>query len=143
MQLHYNVNTMSRNIFTYGSLMYPQVWQRVVQGHYDCTVAIVSDFARYGIVGEIYPAMIAQEGASVSGIVYFDVDGHDIAILDAFESTDYRRNTVQAKLQTGEIQAVEAYIYVDKSRLSNKPWQPETFQLQHFLDTYCHIPHDK
>lgn len=123
--------------------MFPQVWQRVVRGNYRSANAIVSNHARYEIHSEVYPAMIAQDGATVSGVVYFDVDEHDIAILDAFESTDYRRETVHATLESGEVQAVDAYIHVDKTCLSNIPWQPETFRLQHFLDTYCRIPQDE
>ena len=117
--------------------MFPQVWQRVVHGKYNSASATVSGYARYAIVGETYPAMIEQKTATVHGIVYFDVDEYDVAVLDAFESTDYRRECVPARVGANEVRAVEAYIYLDASRISNAPWNPETFQLQHFLDTYC------
>ncbi|MGZ5781655.1 MAG: gamma-glutamylcyclotransferase family protein, partial [Burkholderiaceae bacterium] len=70
---------MSHHIFTYGSLMFPQVWQRVVRGQYHSANAIVSGYARYTIVGETYPAIIEQAGATVHGVVYFDVDEQDVA----------------------------------------------------------------
>jgi hypothetical protein len=45
--------------------MFPQVWQRVVRGKYNSASAIVSDYARYAIIGETYPAMIGQTVATV------------------------------------------------------------------------------
>jgi hypothetical protein len=117
--------------------MFPQVWQRVVRGKYHSASAVVSGYARYAIVGETYPAMIEQKDATVYGIVYFDVDEYDVAVLDAFESTDYRRECVAARIGVNEMRAVEAYIYQDTSRISHAQWEPETFQLQYFLDTYC------
>jgi hypothetical protein len=117
--------------------MFPQVWQRVVRGTYHSASATVNGYARYAIVGETYPAMIEQTAATVHGVVYFDVDEDDVAVLDAFESTDYRRECVSARIGANEVRAVEAYVYLDTSRISNAPWEPETFQLQHFLDSYC------
>ncbi|MGZ3157630.1 MAG: gamma-glutamylcyclotransferase family protein [Burkholderiaceae bacterium] len=134
---------MPHHIFTYGSLMFPQVWQRVVRGHYHSVNATVYGYARYAIAGETYPAMIDQADASVTGVVYFDVDDEDVAVLDAFEGNDYRRECVPARIGTNEVRAVETYIYLDTSRISNAVWEPETFQLQRFLDTYCPTPPPK
>jgi gamma-glutamylcyclotransferase (GGCT)/AIG2-like uncharacterized protein YtfP len=135
--------TMSHHIFTYGSLMFPEVWKRVARGQYHSANATVSGYARYAIVGETYPAMIEQAGASVQGVVYFDVDEQDVAVLDAFESADYRRECVPARIGAHEVRAVEAYIYLDVTRVSNANWETETFQLQRFLDTYCPKPYPK
>lgn len=128
---------MLHHIFTYGSLMFAQVWQRVVRGQYRSAKATVSGYARYAITGETYPAMVKQQGGTVEGIVYFDVDEGDTAMLDRFESADYRREHLQASLGKEGMQEVEAYIYLDTARLATELWQPEKFQLQHFLDTYC------
>ena len=128
---------MSHHIFTYGSLMYQEVWQRVVRGNYRSADAMVSGYARYEIDGETYPAMVEQAGAAVSGVVYFDVDEHDTATLDMFEGMDYQRQSISAVFGSGEMLTVDAYIYLDRSRLSSAPWRSETFQLQHFLNTYC------
>jgi len=117
--------------------MFPQVWQRVVRGQYHSACAIVSGYARYAIAGETYPGMVEQAGAAVQGVVYFDVDEQDVAALDAFESSDYRRECVPARIGRHEVRAVEAYIYLDRARISDALWEAEKFQLQRFLDTYC------
>ena len=82
---------MSCNIFTYGSLMFPNVWEQVVRGRYASVKAALEDHARYAIAGESYPGMVAQTGATVEGILYLDIDAADIARLDTFEGHDYRR----------------------------------------------------
>jgi gamma-glutamylcyclotransferase (GGCT)/AIG2-like uncharacterized protein YtfP len=117
--------------------MFPQVWRRVVRGRYRSMPATVRDYARYAIAGETYPGIISQPDEVVSGVVYFDVDERDVASLDAFEGMDYQRQTVCANTGSGEPMQVETYIYLNKARLTAEPWQPENFQLQHFIDTYC------
>jgi gamma-glutamylcyclotransferase (GGCT)/AIG2-like uncharacterized protein YtfP len=131
---------MPRHIFTYGSLMFPQVWQHVVRGNYRSAKATVDGYARYEIVAETYPAMTAQADAMVSGILYFDVDEQDIAILDAFEGADYRRQTVRTQSETGERYAADTFIYLDHSRVTTTSWIPDTFRLQQFLATYGNLP---
>jgi gamma-glutamylcyclotransferase (GGCT)/AIG2-like uncharacterized protein YtfP len=125
------------DIFTYGSLMFPPVWQCVVRGRYRSAPAEVAGYGRFAIAGETYPGMIAQPGGSVRGIVYFDVDAADVAALDAFEGGDYRRAAVSAQLDTRANLEVETYLYLAPQRLSDCAWQPHAFQLQRFLDSYC------
>ena len=128
---------MTFHIFTYGSLMFPQVWQRVVRGSYRAAPAVASGFARLEIIGETYPGMVAQPGSSVPGVLYFDVTAHDIAALDAFEGAEYRRDTVQVTLESGESVATGTYIYLLPQKLSESPWLPEKFQMERFIGSYC------
>lgn len=128
---------MMTNVFTYGSLMFPDVWERVVRGSYQCSPATVYGCARFAIAGETYPGMIEQADASVEGILYFDVDAADLAALDAFEGDDYRRVVLQAKLESGGTIEAGTYLYLVAARLTSQPWLPEAFQMQRFLGTYC------
>jgi gamma-glutamylcyclotransferase (GGCT)/AIG2-like uncharacterized protein YtfP len=129
--------TMTADIFIYGSLMFPQVWEKVVRGRYRSAPAVVAGHARHAIIGETYPGMVAAPGESVSGVVVFGVSAGDMALLDAFEGSDYRRANVLARLESGEGMTVGTYLWLDPARLADAPWLPETFQLQRFLDTYC------
>lgn len=130
-------STMRCHVFTYGSLMFAPVWQRVVRGHYRFERARLDGFARFAITGETYPGMVVQPGASVAGILYFDVDQPDIAALDAFEGEDYRRDTVRvARDANGEVEA-QTYIYLLPHKLSSLSWQPESFEMERFIGTYC------
>lgn len=128
---------MTCHIFTYGSLMFPQVWQRVVRGVYRFAPARLDGYARFAIAGETYPGIVAQHGASVTGVLYFDVAEQDVDALDAFEGSEYRRDSVRVKLETGKTAEAGAYVYLLPQKLSQSPWAPEAFQLARFLDSYC------
>jgi gamma-glutamylcyclotransferase (GGCT)/AIG2-like uncharacterized protein YtfP len=128
---------MPANIFTYGSLMFPEVWECVAAGRYRNAPAIVADHARFEVAGETYPGMVHAAGERVAGVVYFDVTAQDMAALDAFEGSDYRREMLHACLASGETVVVEAYIYRVPSRLGNKSWHPDAFEMERFVNTYC------
>lgn len=128
---------MAGHIFTYGSLMFAPVWQRVVQGTYRSAPARLDNYARFAITGETYPGMVAEDGASVIGVLYLDVSERDIAALDAFEGSEYRREDVLVTLETGETIAAGTYIYLLPEKLSQSPWSPEAFRLERFIGSYC------
>ena len=127
---------MTSNVFTYGSLMFPEVWQRVVSGRYRSASAVVEHHVRLAIRGETYPGMIERAGCRVTGVVYYEVDPQDVACLDHFEGGEYRRASLVALAEEIEI-PVEAYLFEATQRLLETDWQPETFQMQRFLDSYC------
>ncbi|WP_420475715.1 gamma-glutamylcyclotransferase family protein [Noviherbaspirillum sp. ST9] len=128
---------MSFHVFTYGSLMFPEVWQRVVRGDYRSTPARLDGYARFEIAAETYPGMVAAAGSSVEGVLYFDVSFADMAALDAFEGTQYRRDMVRVVLESGESVEAGTYIYLLPQKLSGSPWLPESFQMQRFIGSYC------
>jgi len=125
------------NIFTYGSLMFAPVWQRVVRGACRREEAMLAGHARFAISGETYPGMVRQPGASVSGMLYREVGAEDVAALDVFEGSAYRRVPVLVRLASGAELAAETYLYLLPQNLSKSPWLPEEFRLQRFLETYC------
>jgi len=124
------------NVFTYGSLMFPDVWERVVRGRYRAVRAVADGHARFAIDGETYPGMVPAAGGSVEGVLYIDVDAADLAALDAFEGADYRRDTIRVGTDHGSVDAA-TYIYLRSARLLDRPWEPDAFQKQRFLDSYC------
>jgi gamma-glutamylcyclotransferase (GGCT)/AIG2-like uncharacterized protein YtfP len=128
---------MNAAVFTYGSLMFPEVWQRVVRGSYGFAPVVAQGYRRFAVQGYLYPGMIAQAGAHVAGLVYFDVDAADLARLDAFEGDEYRREIVHVIADPGMSIPVSAYLYSPAEKLSKLAWHPEEFDLQGFLNTYC------
>jgi gamma-glutamylcyclotransferase (GGCT)/AIG2-like uncharacterized protein YtfP len=125
------------HVFTYGSLMFPPIWQRIVLGSYRSARATVHGHVRRAVRGQTYPGMIGQPGSSVCGLVYFDVDADDIARLDAFEGLEYRRDTLDAALEDGGMISAAAYIYIDRSGLSDAPWEPDQFRVERFIAAHC------
>jgi gamma-glutamylcyclotransferase (GGCT)/AIG2-like uncharacterized protein YtfP len=124
-------------VFTYGSLMFAQVWQRVVRGRYQSEPAVAADYVRLAIAGVDYPGMIARAGASVPGVLYFDVDARDIAALDTFEGADYRRVPLQVTTASGVALAAHAYLYLPLQNLSESPWLPQAFDAARFIEAHC------
>jgi gamma-glutamylcyclotransferase (GGCT)/AIG2-like uncharacterized protein YtfP len=128
---------MPAHVFTYGSLMFDTVWQRVVRGQYRSAAATLDGHVRLVVDGETYPGMIARAGSQVAGVLYFDVDAADLAALDYFEGQDYERVCVSVNTNSGDIVRAETYLYLPMQKLLEQPWEPETFQMQRFLQTYC------
>jgi gamma-glutamylcyclotransferase (GGCT)/AIG2-like uncharacterized protein YtfP len=82
-------------VFTYGSLMFADVWSRVVRGEYLQACAILPGYRLRAIREETFPAIIKTgNNDQVSGILYLDIDNSDLARLDEFEGDYYRRETV-------------------------------------------------
>lgn len=128
---------MHCHVFTYGSLMFAPVWEKVVRGSYRSMPATAAEHARFDISGETYPGMVALAGARVDGIIYFDVSADDIAALDAFEGTEYRRDMIPVVLRSGDTLKAASYIFIAPGRLTGTLWRPESFQMERFLNTYC------
>ncbi len=125
------------HVFTYGSLMFADVWTRVVEGDYRSLRARLDDHARFEVRDQTYPGMVAQQNSRVEGVLYLDVDDADLARLDQFEGDDYVRATLGVACEDGSARAAEAYVYRLADRLSKTMWQPEAFAMQRFLETYC------
>ncbi|MBC7416441.1 MAG: gamma-glutamylcyclotransferase [Herminiimonas sp.] len=127
----------THNVFTYGSLMFAPVWERVVQGRYRSAAARLDGHGRFALVDDTYPGMVPMDGATVAGVLYFDVGVADMAMLDHFEGDEYRRTPVQVQLDDGGQAAAQTYVFEAHRRLSSQPWNPEAFALDRFLDSYC------
>ncbi|SNS11625.1 Uncharacterized conserved protein YtfP, gamma-glutamylcyclotransferase (GGCT)/AIG2-like family [Noviherbaspirillum humi] len=128
---------MSLAIFTYGSLMFDPVWRRVVRGRYASAAAVLADHARYAVRDETYPGVVPQAGASVAGLLYFDVSADDVAALDAFEGNAYRRDQVTVTTADGKTYSAATYLFLNGADLTGDPWLPEAFRMERFLATYC------
>ena len=128
---------MATHVFTYGSLMFAPVWEHVVAGCYRASPAVLGDHARYAIRNETYPGMIARPGATVRGLVYFEISAADLAALDIFEGCEYRRITVEVAGADGRAVTADTYLYLPLEKLAAAPWNPEGFALERFLATYC------
>ena len=133
---------VAMHLFTYGSLMYPIVWYRVMNRTHPARPATVRGYSRRRIYGEVYPAMVPG-GADdeVAGVLYSDLSATELDALDRFENegVDYRRVEVPALLADGGMLRVFSYIYLHPERLTEGAWDQAQFErqgLQIFLETY-------
>lgn len=124
-------------LFTYGSLMFDDVWSRVVRGHYTKSAAILRGYALHRLRNETFPAIIhAGSNARVSGWLYSGIDDIDLARLDAFEGDYYRRERI-AVLCDGKNLPALTYILRDEfiGLLDGHEWNAADFERDH-LDTF-------
>ena len=127
---------MSAHIFTYGSLMFAEVWQPLVGGRYRSEPAVLPGYRRFAVPGVAYPGIVAAPGQEVAGLLYRDVAPDDLARLDLFEGAEYRRDALPVTLADGSALVAETYVWLDHGRLSDAAWLPEAFRLGEFLRTY-------
>ena len=134
------------HIFTYGSLMYREVWTLVVRGNYRCESATLPGYRRKAVRGEVYPvALHALPEDRIDGTVYLDVDPDDVGRLDTFEGEYYRRRIADVSLPSGA--TLEAGVFVLHPNYhhiaADEDWDVERFQrsgLPRFLSSYLGFP---
>jgi gamma-glutamylcyclotransferase (GGCT)/AIG2-like uncharacterized protein YtfP len=121
------------NIFTYGTLMFEEIWSQVVTGEYRRFPAILDGYDRKMARDEEYPVLYPHTPSSqVEGFVYLDVSDADLAKLDYFKGDYYFRKSEDVLvLESGKMVAA---VYVLKeeyySIISNKNWDPDYFKAQ-------------
>jgi len=130
-----------KNIFTYGSLMFPMVWDKVVEESYNLSPAVLSEHICYQIKGADYPAMIPKLLHNVKGMVYCKVSPDDIQRLDKFEGEYYSRQSVSVTQYDEEKMMVDTYILKPEyySIMEEKRWDVKKFQvegLDRFMKSY-------
>jgi gamma-glutamylcyclotransferase (GGCT)/AIG2-like uncharacterized protein YtfP len=128
------------NVFTYGSLMFREVWQQVVRGDYRSSEATIHGFRRVRVRDGNHPALvISRHAAPVLGRVYFSVSAADIARLDYFETSKYARVSVAATVNGSALMA-QAFLAINLDSLSTADWCRTEFEqtgLSVFLATYA------
>jgi gamma-glutamylcyclotransferase (GGCT)/AIG2-like uncharacterized protein YtfP len=137
---NHTMNDTPKHIFTYGSLMFPEVWSRVVKGDYTSCHAWLSGYARRQVHQKDYPALIPAHAENVvQGKVYFDVAAEDQIALDAFEGEEYQRRTEKLLTPEGNEIAVEVYLFKPEflHQIQDAEWDVSHFE-QNLLLRFLH-----
>ncbi len=119
------------DLFVYGTLMCADILKTVAGELPVRAEAVLHGYRRFEVRGERYPAIIATEGASVEGLVCFDIGRKSWHRLDRFEGEMYQRRLVEVKLKDGD-STKKAYAYVARKdfedRLGPEEWSFEMFK---------------
>jgi len=124
---------MGFNIFTYGTLMFPEIWDRVVGCKYYGIEATISGYQRKRIRNKAYPALVpGKPYDTVKGILYLDVSPEHLQVLDRFEGETYKRIEVRCKTAEGKVLPALAYLFREEyaDLIEEDPWDPEWFLKQ-------------
>jgi gamma-glutamylcyclotransferase (GGCT)/AIG2-like uncharacterized protein YtfP len=124
---------MNNAVFCYGTLQFSEVMEKVTGRRFPGIEAVLANFARYRIKNAVYPGVIAEDGATTEGILYFEVDADSLHRLDAFEGTPYVRTRLPVHTLNGEKVIAEVYIVAEHHRavLTGKPWDKLEFARRH------------
>lgn len=118
------------HVFTYGTLMFPEIWRCVVGRQFATVPGTVPGFEIYRVEGAVFPGIIAaDERRVVHGVIYLDVDHPSLARLDLFEDDFYERQALWVDCSDGKRRPAEAYVVPACNRhvLSNEPWNRASF----------------
>ncbi len=127
---------MASHLFTYGSLMFPEVMELLTGKHYAFEDVRLWDFERRALNGKSYPGLFEVASMAVDGRLYFDLDDASVEILDIFEDEIYERRTVRVcSKERGEVEARAYVIPSQLACLGAESWDPAQFRVEH-LDRY-------
>jgi len=129
------------NLFVYGTLMYEQVWRRLVAGEFERKAAQLSGYRRLKIKNEDYPGLVRGIG-TVRGIVWLAVDRETLRRIDEFEATCYRRNSGVVIDDAGAEIPADFFVIKESFRaiVEEAEWDVEEFErrgLSRFIDSYA------
>ncbi len=126
------------HLFTYGTLVFPEVWQRIAVREATAERATLWGFAIYRVKNAVFPGIVRTgEEDCVAGVLYRDLDEDTLFELDAYESDFYERLTVSVVTEEGESVECQAYHVPDSRRdmLTDEPWDAQWFA-EHKLANY-------
>lgn len=128
------------NVFVYGSLMFDEVWDRLVQKPYKKLDANLAGYKRLRVCDEDYPGLVKFSAGDVDGKLYLNVTEHDLARLDHFEGEYYKRESVIVRVGVEEYPA-EVFVFcrVYRHLLCESEWSVGHFArkgLHRFLSRY-------
>jgi gamma-glutamylcyclotransferase (GGCT)/AIG2-like uncharacterized protein YtfP len=118
------------HVFTYGTLMFPEIWQAVVGRSFETVEGTAAGFEVFRVRDAVFPGIAAGTGAcSVPGVVYLNVDQHSTERLDRFEDDFYERRAIYVDCVDGQRRLAEAYVVpsANRSLLTSEPWSRESF----------------
>lgn len=98
------------HIFTYGSLMCPQIMERVCGFQLISRPATLHHFHRSRLHLLDYPGIFALQNAHVPGILYLDLPTPALRRLDDFEGDQYVRQEVKVELDGGQYLSAMTYV---------------------------------
>jgi len=132
------------HVFTYGTLMFPEVWRAVVGREFEIAEGSAAGFAIFRVRDAVFPG-IAPAGyeSTVRGVVYLDVDDGSLQRLDAFEDDFYERRSIAVNCENGRRLEAEAYVVPEANRhvLTDEPWERDqlvkTGGLQRFIERFA------
>ncbi len=121
---------LAMHVFTYGSLMFPEVWKTVVGREFETVEGTVAGYSVFRVRDAAFPGITATtEECRVPGLVYLNVDDSSLARLDRFEDDFYDRLSLPIDCKDGQRRAANAYVVPARNHhvLTSENWTAAAF----------------
>lgn len=130
------------SLFTYGSLMFPEVWARVTGITQTGLPAQLPGFSARRIRGQTYPALVASPGSLTQGVLYHETTSAALARLDEFEGSFYRRAVVPIITADSAVTFAWVYLASDPANpdILPEPWSAAEFAAMYLASFLQHDP---
>jgi len=126
------------NLFAYGTLMAPQIIQRVIGRVPESEPAHVLGFHRFTVQNQNFPGLIrsADPKDRVDGLLYHAITADEWNALDAYEDDFYVLEEIAIHLASSQARA-RTYLVPPRAShvLNSDPWDFDDF-VQHHLRKY-------
>lgn len=120
-------------LFAYGTLSLPEVLEALIGTRPPCRPAELEGHACYRVRGAVYPAAVAQAGASTRGVVYEGIRPSEWTLLDRFEGALYECRLCRVRPLEGAPR--DAFVYLlaagREGAVAREPWSREEFARRH------------
>ncbi len=126
---------MINHVFTYGSLMFKEIFMTVTGEKPHFKSATLRHWRRYSLKDKAYPgaAVCQDENAQINGVLWSGVSAQGIYKLDAFEGAEYCRQAVTVLTEGGQPQTAWIYRWIDESLFCGA-WDIDAFEHRHRAD---------
>ncbi|HEY7804612.1 MAG TPA: gamma-glutamylcyclotransferase family protein [Orrella sp.] len=127
------------HVFTYGSLMYEDIFAGVTQCQAIPMAARLNHWARHGLRAREYPGALPEPSGQsyIDGVVWLNVTEQALARLDQFEGSEYERVVVTVQATEGTTYLAQVYQWQLPAEVSGQ-WCVQTFEQLH-RDRFLHV----
>lgn len=123
---------MVTSLFTYGTLLFPEIMEAVVGRSLPSQHATLHGYQRYRVRGCVYPGLATEQRSLVQGRLYRGLDEQLWHRLDMFEGSLYERIEVPVVVDRA-LQAAQVYIIRGpyQHELSHDVWDVDVFNARY------------
>lgn len=127
------------HVFTYGSLMYEDIFAGVTQCQAIPMAARLNHWARHGLRAREYPGALPEPSGQsyIDGVVWLNLTEQALARLDQFEGSEYVRVGVNVQATDGVTYWAQVYQWQLPAEVLGQ-WCVQTFERLH-RDRFLYI----